>query len=709
VTDDWRASFDGSRPAGVAKPQIEAHPEEDGVRLVDPIEGVDFTLLTPEPVEPVKCETDGFYFPVDTAASISTDRIETPYGVDVWIRDSGGEFVAQSEEDSVVSVPTERYNIDISSTQIKIYFVVNSSLKVDLRGERATITFPEANKLFVGARSLHEQPATTIQTTERPEDLMAAVSTFGSALKTTTCERSFPSLRGHPPLLEFGDSLSVPDALESPPTNTRIQIPRKCEYIYPVISLAYYLGATVEPGDSPRLIANDRSYPLAENDQFEDQVAKTLKQIFTLDCLTRTEGYYQIDLQGRESIERTLSLDFSKLYQMSLGEQIEAYLSIPYETIEEIVPEWKLVADVVPESTYAEALPFFADELAVVRCPTTDTIETASPDKASEPVRDLFDSIADDEGDPFSRGDGKSISVFQTPSSNSSEHLYLGNGVPLNAGKVSSDALYRRLEGDLSKDISTKIVVVCNDQSMAAENVVTELYEDPDWANSEVSLRNGLTTSELCELLQQDIDFLHYVGHVDDDGLECTDGYLDTQSLGAVNVQSFLLNACQSYDQGRELVDKGARGGVVTLAKISNIEGVRFGKTFAGLLAKGMPIGQALKLIESCSAVDSEFAVIGDPSFQLVRNPSGITEIYNITKQEGREYSLVAENGFTDQYALGTFITDRIFDPSTKVLCGNDYERQNVTPDQVSNLIENSTSVVILNGDIVGPDSDTDL
>ena len=53
------------------------------------------------------------------------------------------------------------------------------------------------------ARSVTSGPARLAKTAP------IALSTLSSALKTTSVERSYPTLRGHPPALELGDALDV--------------------------------------------------------------------------------------------------------------------------------------------------------------------------------------------------------------------------------------------------------------------------------------------------------------------------------------------------------------------------------------------------------------------------------------------------------------------------------------------------------------------
>jgi hypothetical protein len=215
---------------------------------------------------------------------------------------------------------------------------------------------------------------------------MAGISTFGTALKTLTPERSFPTLRGHPPTFAIGDSVDIPSELAPPDTGVVIEIPESYESAFTVASLAYYLAATVEPGSTPTLhLGNGRSYAL-DAEGLETTVAQTLKQSLLLDCVVRTEGLYEIPLAERQALESatpgidTRTVDPSafpdiidrlpplrQLYHWPLAERLDAYLQLEYDDVVDVLPDWHLEAVVQPSPEYAEALPFLADRLATVR------------------------------------------------------------------------------------------------------------------------------------------------------------------------------------------------------------------------------------------------------------------------------------------------------------------------------------------------------
>lgn len=682
------------------RPRIERHPLFDGVRIVDPIEGTQFTLLTPASVDPTESETDEFYFPVDTAASICTNEIETPYLVDVWIRDTDGNLVAQSTNDEEISVPPGQYNLEVSSAQMKLYLAVEGSVSVEAHDDRIRLSFGLTSCVTIGVRSMHEQPAATITTTGEPEDLMAAISAFGSALKTTTCERSFPTLRGHPPLLERGDELDVPDYLDVPETGVRIEVPPAHEYIYPVASLAYYLGATVMPGSEPRLYADGEWFSLTADGDFETTVARVLKHVFLMDSVTRTEGYYTVDLHEREVIEDRVDLDFADLYEQSLAEQVRTYLSVPYEKIEDAVPRWKLTADVVPEPEHAETLPFLANDLSVIRCPSHETIQSRSIHDTETTLSDFFGSSSATARGGLTRSTSLSRSetsnseqpfeehVFRPEESESIEQAYVGDGVPLGASKLTMEAFTRRLEYQPSEDARTEVLVVCNEPEMADENIVSDIYGTREWLDFDITIKNELTTDEMEDVLATDADFLHYIGHVDEEGVRCTDGWLDTRTLDEVGVSAFLLNACKSYEQGQALVEKGAIGGIVTVADLLNETATKLGQTVAHLLDAGFSLLASLDLLERRSIIGNQYLVVGDGNAQVVESQTGTPYLARV--EYGSEKMDVQLHFYPSRnYGIGSLVSPKLGDSSMKYLTGDETERYSIDMNGAGKFFKN--------------------
>ncbi|SFR86739.1 hypothetical protein SAMN05216559_0258 [Halomicrobium zhouii] len=704
-------------------PDVEPITGPTGIRISDPIESAQFTLLTPVPVHPTRADTDAFALPVDTAATVTVTELETPHLVDVWVRDADVNLVAQCTSGESVSLPPGEYYVELSSAKMKLYLGVEGGVDVEPRDGRVRLTFPDAASVTVGARSFHEQPAATIQTTTDPADVATALSHLGSALKTLSCERSFPTLRGHPPLIELGPELDVPEAIEAPDTGVTIEVPPDLGHLFPVASLAYYLGATVEIGEKPVLRADGASFPLDADGDFEATVTRTLRQVFLLDCVTRTEGYYDVDLHERGLVEDAVDLDFAALYDEPLAAQLREYLAVPYEAVAGAVPAWKLTADVVPDAEHVSALPFLANELAAIRCPAAATLQSRSLDDSTPEVRSFFrgppgvdaarlggatarSSLVHGSATRSSgpeRNDDESTTdelVFEPPPADSIEQTYIGPGVPLGASKITVDQLYRRLAVEPTADERIRVLVVCNDPAMREENAVGDVYGMREWIEFDITTREGVTTDELTDLLREHYDFLHYIGHVDDDGIRCADGHLDARSLTEVNVGAFLLNACQSYDQGQGLVDAGALGGVVTLTEVLNRTATEIGRTVSHLLNQGFSLLSMLDLLEESHRLAQRYMVVGDGNVSIVQSESGTPMSASIERSGDGRFEMELFGYASRNYQLGTLVTPYVNDENVRYVNPGVLDTFSVGREDLDEILGMQEFPVTIDGDL---------
>lgn len=692
-------------------PAITAVEAPNGVLLTDPIEGAQFTLLTARPVTARAVDPASFEPPVDTAAAVSETELETPYQIDALVRDETLSIVAECPSGERTTVDPGEYYVELSSAKMKLYLHVEGGVVFEPKTDRVRLSFPGATEVEVGIRSLHEQPAATITTTNDPADVAQALSHLGSALKTTSCERSFPTLRGHPPLIEMGSELSVPDGVTVPETGVTIEAPLDHESLFPITSLAYYLGATVELGSEPRLVADDASFPLEGDDGFEATVARVLKQIFLLDCVTRTEGMYDVPLHERRLVEDEVDLDFASLYDESLATQVRTYLDVPAGAVVDAVPEWKLTADVVPDPASVSVLPFLADELAVVRCPDGPGSASHSSATLSPEVTEFFRatkgfvrSTTRRSNEPFETLDQ---TVFRPRPADSIEQTYVGEGIPIGAGKMTVSEYYRRLDFEAESDGQTRVLVVCNDPEMSDENVVGDIYGTREWLEFDITIHQQVTTTEFADLLQTDADFLHYIGHADEAGIRCTDGHLDARSLDTVNVNAFLLNACQSYDQGRALVDAGAIGGIVTLTDVLNKTATEIGRTVARLLNQGFSLLSMLGLLEKRTRLAQRYMVVGDGNTMLVESESGTPYSATIKDNDSTEFGVTIHVYPTKHYGLGSIFRPHITATATRYLNSGELETFEVSIDELREFLQMQMFPVVSGDNIYWSDEYT--
>ena len=667
-----------------------------GLEIIDPIDRHRYTLRTSRSVAPSPADSEQFPFPVDTAVTVRTTALMLPNIVLAHVRDATGEILASTEQFAYEEFGDGIYTIELHAP-IKLYLRVESEVAVSAGFEQTVIEFGDVTPVTVGARSYHEQPAGTVATTSDPEDVMAAVSTVGSALKTTSPERAFPTLRGHPPVIELGDELSIPNGLVLPDTDISIELPAELRFIYPAAPLAYYLGAELVPGEKLRILGGANfEHTLDSERGFENEIERVLKQTFFLDCLTRTEGFYNAELHERRAFESDpaldTDLDFAALYDAPPAERLAAYLDISFEIIEPHLPDWKLTTHIQPNPTSVETLPFVINDLSVVRTPGPDDLASVSPMEAAE-----FDSISAASTDTGFTRSGSCSTVsrsasggqdahdelyVQLPSADSHEQAWIGEGVPVNASKATATAYHNRLNRAPNED-DIVVTVVCNDAEMGDEQeVVREIYDSSANLPFDVAVHSDLTRTELQDLLATPTEFLHYVGHIDDDGFACADGKLDATTLTEVNVDTFLLNTCHSYEQGMALIEAGAIGGIVTLNELFNSGAVEMGCTLARLLNAGFPLRSGLELARENSFAGKQYLVVGDGGLTVGQPESGCPGVSEV-ERTADGFSVTHQAYPTDEKGMGCMISLHLPSSNEYHLCSTHSSPVEVAQDEL--------------------------
>jgi len=608
---------------------FESLSSDPGLDVVDPIERRRRPIHTPESVAPSSVDQDAFRFPVTASVAIETEALSITDGLPLIVRDEAGQMIEEVTQGETRTFPAGEYSLEPSGI-VKVYVRVESPLRIDSDTHQVDIGLDGTRRVLIGSRSTHDRPAATVTTTPDPEDLLAAISTFGSALKTTTPERAFPLHRGHPPRLEVGPECSIPAGLEPPANDLHIEVPPTYRHAYAAAPLAYYLGARIEPGPEPRIVGQGIDHVLDAMGPVEDGVERALKQVFLLDCVTRTEGLFRVDLHERRVLEDRLDVDFVDLYNAPHHERVARYLDVPHEVVADQVPTWGLTAHVESSIDSAETLPYLVDDLAVVRRAEAERVsaEAIETGAATGLMRSASPSTT--------RGESTLDTSFVHPchEADSIEQAWVGEGTPLGATKAVTAAYENRI-GRTPSTGSIDISVVCNADAMAEEgDAVDDVYGSGSSLPFDVNVHRNLSREELVDLLAREHDFLHYVGHIGDDGFRCSDGRLDIANLEDVGVDAFFLNACQSYEQGTKLIQAGAIGGIVTVRDVVNHGAVRIGSAVARLLNCGFPLRPAIEIARDESVIGSLYAVVGDGGFSVVQPESGAPFVQHISRTD---------------------------------------------------------------------------
>ena len=210
--------------------------EADGITVTDHIENTQFEVYTDRSVDPRPRPESDHYFPVDASVAVETGSIEIPRVAVVETRAGDGTLLTHGD---CYTMPDGTYHVGINPAPTKLYLAFDSGFSVATTDRTTRIDLDTPSTVGLGFRSLHQTPAGTITTPTDPESLMGAVSLLGSALQTTSPERSFPTLRGHPPLIEPGEEFRVPDRVEPVDSGVRIVVPPEYRYLYPVVSRSW--------------------------------------------------------------------------------------------------------------------------------------------------------------------------------------------------------------------------------------------------------------------------------------------------------------------------------------------------------------------------------------------------------------------------------------------------------------------------------------
>ena len=235
-------------------------------------------------------------------------------------------------------------------------------------------------------------------------------------------------------------------------------------------------------------------------------------------------------------------------------------------------------------------------------------------------------------------------------------------------------------------DIS--ITIVLNDDRMAEErDLVDGAYGDRQNLPFDVTVRRNLTVEGLREELHEDQSFLHYIGHTDDEGFECADGKLNVGTLDDTGVDAFLLNACNSYQQGTNLIEAGAIGGIVTLSEVFNEGAVRMGATIARLLNAGFPLRAALTVARDESIFGGQYIVVGDGGMSVTQ-PASRTPFYLEVEKNDNQYLLDVQTYLTDNAGLGTITIPYLQDVDNHFLSPGNLDQFDVSVEELEEFLQ---------------------
>ena len=663
--------------------------------------------------------------PVDVAVDCESQELTFPAAVVYAISLETGASRELAHTDEPVTLPAGEYLVDVDAA-IKTYLRVEGPLALRRSPEfdRVSVTFPERTRVTMGFRSRHRKPAHTLTVPPTPEGFATALSHLHAAHKTAGSDRSYPTLRGHPPLVETGDAVAIPDAVRAGAADTGIELvaPPSFPELFVAAPLAYYLGATVtvEPDATPLVrapsVGLSRALPAGE--EFETATTRLLRTTFFLDCLVRNAGPYGTTL-AEGSLLSALELDADALYEATPAERLATYCSVPFRAIEHRLPDWHLATYVPPTDESIPLVPHLLHDMSLLYPPETSELGgselvkrslddfyrgTADADGATRSDRTDRTSGSDPEPSSGARGAGEvaTVDIVKPELRNARIHGWLGEGTPIDVFRSVPEAFEHRLAALDREADGIDIHVVLNDDGMAAEHEdVARIYRQRgEELPISVTVDERLTTAALARTFEADSSFLHFIGHCETDGLRCPDGNLAVESLSACNAQTFFLNACGSYYEGVELVRKGAVAGAITFSQVLNDHAVKVGSTFARLLVHGFGIERALQLARRRIMMGKDYAVVGDGTFTLAQSPNRLPASATLERVDGRY--LLSYDQFSTRHT-GSFYRPFLEDTEYAYLCGTESEFL-LEEDDTLEFLARADMPVVYDGDVYWSD-----
>lgn len=663
--------------------------------------------------------------PVDDTFVVTTDVLRFPHAVvyafslgleDQYELDPGGEPLSLSPGEYVVDVDTD----------IKAYLRFSGAATIEKTDdyEEIVVSFPNQTRVILGVRCRHEFPAGTITVPDRPSAIADAITHMAASHKTDSPNRSYPTLRGHPSLLEHGDELEISDCIkaDTPDHGLELVVPPDYESLFVTAPLAYYLQATVRTTDEafgdrvdstpdrPRLRLPDHAIEtvLSPMPDLERDVEQLLRKTFFLDCLVRNAGPYGTRLSELSLLD-ALELDADALYEASPQDRLATYLEVPYAAIKHRLPDWHLSTYVTPAYSSIETLPFLLDRLSMVYTPRTSKLE--GKELVERSLEDFYRGAGSvSRGGAESRPDAEkatgqvaSVDIVKPELRSGRTHGWLADDVPIDVFKSAPEAYHNRLDFLERSSDSTSICVVLNDPEMAGEHDhVADIYRRrSEELSIDVTVEESLGTAALARVFETDHDFVHYIGHCETGGLCCPDGTLSASSLDRCNVQTFFLNACGSFYEGKKLVEKGSVAGAVTFTKVLNDHAIKVGSTFAKLLVHGFSIERAMGLARRRIMMGKDYAVVGDGTHSLTQGKSRLPTTATLeqldTAADGPQYLLTFD-------CYSTRVTGSYYFPHTTTneyayLCGNE-SSFTLTESELATMLKETEASVIYDGDI---------
>lgn len=556
----------------------------------------------------------------------SVQRLTLPDAYTVVYRGTETTHVSGQDVPLVRTPSPVRIRVD-STVGVEVHVVdTDGDVSISTAGERNVVGFRDRGLVGLSFHSESPDDRPVVRVPRTVDGFARALSTVHGTTTTTTPDRSFPNARSAPAKLLWGTSEEIPESLRDAGSDVTVQVPQSLDWLVAAAPLAQYLGATVQTaGENPRVIADGETFRVDAFAPGERGVHRALQTVFWLDCLVRCAGTHEPEPLCRLPILEMVGFDAEWLFEQPMAVRARTYLErlsagrVPLTEF----PEWHYGISVEP--TF-DRLPALVDTLE--RLPIVRTVE--GPHEPHEPptVVDHTEPTALD------------TDVVEPGEAPGRTHAWLADGVPVGGVKLLPAAFESRPEP--TTDLT--VVVVDNHDDNVEATQVRQLYRGLSRGTTvSTELRRNLGVDELAAVIREEADHLHFVGHCNDAGLDCAGSErLPVETIPVTELSSFVLNACDSVEEGKALVKRGAVAGVATTRQVFTGLAREAGRECARLLANGWPVAQAISRAEA-AVVDGAtgYLTVGDGTYAITSTDALVPPTVEIsTADEGYRFTI---------------------------------------------------------------------
>ncbi|ERH12013.1 MAG: hypothetical protein J07HB67_01025 [halophilic archaeon J07HB67] len=697
---------------------MELQREGDGFRVTDAAkntvrvgtDGWDESVDAPSVADVVSFDSQGSEVDSDVTVSGAVERLVFPR-VYVYAERVDVERPHKFDEQSCRLELDEGSHLlrVIANIEIQIRFDGSATLTRD-GDDRIELSFDRPTPVSLRFHSEVTRQTEQITVGSNPAELAEALPFLSTPVRRTDPDRTWPQVRRDPPTIELGESLQVPETIRDrhEPTDTCLVVPPELEYLFTAAPLVYYLGGTVTLDETatPALDLDGRRVTLGRLPAFQYNVASVLRRVFYLDCLAREAGTYGEWVSLSPQLE-TLGLDADRLYDAPMAERVEAYVDAPFEDVSEEFPEWNLTMYVEPSYRHVETLPHLLETLPFVMLPESEELSKAewislSMDDSYEHGEQVANPREPtDESFTRLQREISNVELVNPVLGPSRYHGWLAENVPIDVFKTFPEAYENRR--NYLDDSPISVVAVLNNTDMRQEHdAALDRYEQrADTLGIDIDVRENITSAQLARVFESRNDLVHFIGHSDDRGLECADGFLSIESVSESNTQTFFLNACGSYHEGVGLVRKGSVAGGVTFEAVTDSQAAEVGTTFARLMVLGYSLERALDKARQQVMTPKDYAVVGDGTHVVTQSESILPLDLRLVETGRQQYRL--EVSQIAPFEKGGHAQDRFDGSDGEYHLGSHDRSYELSEQQLRNSLDIVENPILFDGGLYWP------